>query len=340
MSLESNHKNPHEWKEIENIYKHISYLMRKNNYTNFITDLLNTNSRAFEKIDGSNISLGFCKIDNDLNIRISSRHLILYENTIEKLNDLPMFNSKSLNFLSEIIIKLSQLLDLFFINTNVWNYFVGELFQGNWYCFGTIILNENSNPISLNLTTEDLIILKQHNIPTPHLLYDNMPLYQIIVNVDDILKSNKTEGIVINLDRNHSLKYKSPRFDEQTYKTDITTIKMNDDLHNQALLYINNMLLLKPQIKQVQTKHQMKPKKDNSASKYFNELNNEEFISDIIKNLGSKIPLEKGNQEMICDYFYKEFIMRLAIDPHILEKIGGNLQKKIEIVIRNYLRTQ
>lgn len=335
--MASSTKNPHEWKEIDNIYKHISNLMKKDNYQNYLNTLMNTNSRAFEKIDGSNISLGFCIIDDKLNVRISSRHLILYEN-IEFIDDeLPVFNSKSLNFLKDIIVKLSKLLDLFFVHTNNWNYFVGELFQCNWYCFGTIILNEASEPRSLNLTNEQLEILKEHNIATPKLLYDNMPVYQIILDSDDLLKTNKIEGIVFNLDRYHSLKYKSPRFDEQTYKTDITSIKINDEHIDQTLKYINDMLLLKPRTKRVQTEQKVKPKKVNHATKYFDDLNNRDLIADIMTNLQSKIPFEKSNQEVISDYFYKEYIIRLDIDPDMVEKIGMNLRKKINVIVKNYL---
>lgn len=354
MATIASSPNVHPWKDSKNLLEHFFYYSVKRNTPEQWLELFDTNCLMIEKLDGSNLSIGFCSNHEDRKIRfrIASRRVVLIEEDYNSLHlvELPKFNGVSLTTLKPIIAILFQTIPTVpefaeFIQAHKWTYFVGEFLpvSKSWYCFGLIVERaveravertvertveeitaaavteiepEDARCTSIMLSLAHRTILQTAGILLPELKFEG-PLYLGILKLNNFLLSNVAEGIVITLNRYTCVKYKSPRHEHQR------AIKVSPDVVQSieipeivhAFELVLNMFEESQKFKvRPKQKRIIAEKKPNPIAGMFQLVHDQKQFNSMIRHLETHMPITKENQSILCDAIFNELLQMYRVE--------------------------
>jgi hypothetical protein len=269
----------------------------------------------------------------------------------------PKFNSVSLQCLKPIISilysirkEIPEFADAA-ICKNRWIYFVGEWLPSlkQWFPFGLIVEKETaettdteSRATSYMLSLKHRDLFAKAGLPLPELKYQG-PLYQGIIELNDFLLSNVSEGIVITLNPFSCVKYKSPLYENQLkLKLDRDMVALPpeaNDIHLAFQLVIDmltesfriraekNESKAKAKAAAAATKEEKKP---NPIANLFKSASTLADLKEILHHLETHMPIQKANAEMIVSAVLDELLQMHRIEKSTLNE---STQKKLLGVI-------
>lgn len=361
MSLQKSSIHIHKWKETDSLLE-LLVDTNKRRGQEYVQKIMEAHVIMTEKIDGSNLAIGFQINDN--RVRIASRNLILSEFMLTDLNtvEYPVFNSKSLDFLQSYVMRLYELIPLMpmchpAFEEGKWIYFIGEVYFGvyhqhgnkNWLPFGMVVEHEPNEQhkgasISYLLSHSERKLLTNAGFILPDILYEG-PLTSGIVTVDEWLKTNQHEGVVINLGTTSCVKYKSPKFEEQKALNRCAEPIGVPEI-DFSIQLVNNMFQAALELrrtKKVKVTKPAKVKTETPLQLAFCSLKNKHDIEDIMTHLRTHMPIPKTMSEdsrnILYESYLKELRQRVGL-IEITEGIHTKLINFIKLTVTQYLANE